>query len=183
MGAHYLASDLITQIVKALSGNISITLLSCICPIVVGILLTLLCRTHRVVGMIVGWLSVPIECLCPIVLLYVIYFFAGSLLPISPFILCVLTFSIAFIGYMPARYVREYSLLKNVLYNALGVIRTTFMWSFCVSVVGQSDLLGFSRQLFGRTYDSLYFIIPLIVSFLCLLCIEVMRVAIKQFLK
>ena len=91
--------------------------------------------------------------------------------------------SLAFLWYMPAKYNHEFSFIKNVLHNGLGLISNMFKWTFISSMLMIPDLLQNTRELVAT--KALVF--PLIISFIIVSVIigilEIGRVAIKQFME
>ena len=175
--------------IKGLNVNILITAATVCLLLIPGILLTFLAKKFPVIGKILGWLSIPFECICPIAMILCLYYVIPTSrlmlggIEISVIFKAILALTVAYLGYMPARFVPEYSFLKNVFYNVLGLISAVFKWSFCVFVVGGQDLLFYARNIMLQTYKSGRLWTPLIISFVCLFGIEVLRRIIKQFMK
>ncbi len=176
----------VLELLSAIGKNFLITIISIALPLGIGILLSFFASKNKIVNNIFGWISLPFECICPLALLLVNYFvvhngfhFSGQ----QPLLVCVLTFLTAFIGYMPARYVSEYSFLKNVLYNGLGLFSAVFKWSLCVSYITADDLLKYCRSIVSKTYNTVYLWIPLLICFVVIIIPEIARRLVKQFMK
>ncbi len=159
-------------------------------PLIVGILLSFLASKFPVVGKVFGWLSLPFECISVPALLLVSFYTLGHLFgdwyigrKFVAWIAIAITFTLGFAGYMPARHVAEYTFLKNILYNGLGLIAAVFKWSFCVYLIGFTDLFNATRSLFGVTYKLDVYWIPLVVFFVVLFILEAGRRLVKQLMK
>ena len=176
-------------LLRGFGGNLLITAISVGLLVIPGFLLTLLAKKFPVVGKIFGWLSIPCECICPVVMILCLYYLMPGIrvmlggVNVYNFFVSILGLTIAYMGYMPARFVPEYSLWKNVFYNGLGMIAAIFKWSFCVFIIGCPDLLFYAKNILNRTFRSGIYWVPLVVSFLSLLGIEILRRMIKQFMK
>ena len=106
----------------------------------------------------------------------------GKTLPMT--LVTIFCLILSFAGYMPARYTPEYSILKNILYHGLGMLSDIFKWSFTAHVIGFTGLYYFANIIRRQTYRMMEsFIIPLIISIVILLFIEIARRIIKQFMK
>ena len=174
---------------KGFFVNLIITAVTVGILLIPGILLTLLAKKAPIIGKIFGWLSIPFECICPIAMILCLYYlFPGmrTLLggtDVSAIFMAILALTVAYLGYMPARFVPEYSFLKNISYNSLGLISAIFKWSFCVFAIGGQDLLFYARNMMNRNYQTGILWVPLAVCFVCLLGIELLRRIVKQFMK
>ena len=179
----------VEMLLRGFGGNLLITAATVCLLLLPGILLTLLAKKVPIIGKIFGWLSIPFECICPIALILVLYYVVLTLgfhwgnIQVTGFIAMILGLTIAYMGYMPARFVPEYSFLKNVLYNGLGMISAVFKWSFCAFVIGGQDILFYARNVMNHTYRSGYYWIPFLAAFACLIIVEIARRVIKQFMK
>jgi len=176
------ATNMIVTLTEGLTQNLLITILSVIVPLGLGILFTYLASLNRTSNTVFSWVSLPFECIGPISLLFVNYYM-GFFRMRSGLLIAVLTFSICFLGYMPARYRNTESLLKNCIYNGLGLLSTVFKWSFCASMIGVVEMQRAANMILTRTGDFTCLWIPLICAFLFLLLIEVGRRLVKQFMK
>ena len=171
-------------------NTLLITVLFSIGPLAVGIVLSFLASKFPVVGKIFGWLSLPFECISVPALLLVSFYTLGQLfgnwhirMEIVTWIAIAITFTLGFAGYMPARHVAEYTFFKNILYNGLGLVAAVFKWSFCVYLIGFTDLFQATRGIFGMTFKTDVFWIPLVVFFEVLLVLETGRRLVKQLMK
>ncbi len=171
-------------------NTLLITALFSLGPLAVGILLSFLSSKFPAVGKVFGWLSLPFECISVPALLLVSFYTLGGLfgdwyigMKVVTWIAIAITFTLGFAGYMPARHVAEYTFLKNILYNGLGLIATVFKWSFCVYLIGFADLFNAARGIFGVTYKADVYWIPLVVFFVVLFILEAGRRLVKQLMK
>ena len=160
-------------------NNLLITLLSIVFPLGLGILFTFLCGKNRTLEKVFHWVSLPFECICPIALMAVMYFMVFPFMNSGLFPI-VLTFSLAFLGYMPARYNRSMSAGRNIAYNGLGLASAIYKWSFCVYIIGYRDLFAAANIVRSRIYIGTVMLIPLAVSFVVIAIIEVARRIIKN---
>ena len=164
-------------IVKGLGNNLIFTLLSCIIPFVCGAFFLYAIKKEQT--KLLSWGAVLFEALCPVVLLtYMCY---SSNVP--TFFAVVIAFSICFVGYIPARAQESYSQLKNLLYYGLGLFRSVFLWSFCVSIIGGIDLLKATMMVANTRYEFGILLLPLAVSFAILAVVSIARKAIKDSMK
>ena len=163
-------------------NNVLFTVCAAIIPFLVGVACCAITRRNRIIDRIFSWLSLPMECVCPIALLIVMFFFV---LPFSrtAFFPVVITLTIAFLGYMPARHVTDWSVWKNMLYHGIGLFSAIFKWTFVVGYIGGTDLLRAATIIRNGTYDVSVLLIPLAVSFGVLFVLEVARRLIKTFMK
>ena len=171
-------------------NTLLITALFSVGPLIVGILLSFLASKFPVVGKVFGWLSLPFECISVPALLLVSFYTLGRLFGDGYFgvkfvawIAIAITFTLGFAGYMPARHVVEYTFFKNILYNGLGLIVAVFKWSFCVYLIGFTDLFQATRGIFSMTFKTDVFWIPLVVFFVVLFILEAGRRLVKQLMK
>lgn len=167
---------------EGFGNNLLITLLSILFPLGLGILFTFLCAKNRTLEKVFHWISLPFECICPLVIIIALYFIAipttqTALLPV------VIGFSLSFLGYMPARFNRSMSAGRNIAYNGLGLVSAIFKWSFCAGYVGYVDLLKASEVARSRTYIPSYALIPVVASFIVIAVIEIVRRIIKNSAK
>ena len=166
-------------ILKGFGTNFLLTLLSIIFPLGLGILFTFLCSKNRTLAKVFHWVSLPFECICPVALMGAMYFFVFSNLDSGLFPI-VLTFNLAFLGYMPARYDRSMSAGRNIAYNGLGLVSAVYKWSFCVCIIAYIDLFYAANIVRSRIYQGIVMLIPLAVSFVVIAVIEVLRRIIKN---
>ena len=157
-------SNELYMILKGLSVNLLITFASCIFPLNFGILTSVFARLNSKVEKVFSWLSLPVESFCPLVFLAAL-FYGTNLFDISVYrnIIPIVAFSICFIGYMPARYNSGYSLIKNILYNGIGLISTVFKWTFCLGFIGVDELLRTAGVLNMRYFSGKPYIIAFLI--------------------
>ena len=175
----------ISMLFQGLGKNLIITFLSAIIPLTIGIVLSVLAGKIKMMDNIFSWISLPCEAICPVTLLVAVYFnllivFPSSVLRI---IFISLVFTIAFAGYMPARYNRSYSIGKNIIYNGLGLICAIFKWSFVLRFIGYTDLLGAANTIRSYSYRASWLWIPFFAAFVIVLVIEAVKRIVKQFMK
>ena len=177
------------MLLKGFGVNILITAATVCLLLIPGILLTFLAKKFPVIGKIFGWLSIPWECICPVAMIVWLSFLDPTArimlgeINIYRCLLVILSLILAYMGYMPARFVPEYSFLKNVLYNGFGMISAVFKWSFCAFIIGCPDLLHYARCVSITHYRYGIVLTALAASFVCLFVIELLRRIIKQFMK
>ena len=177
-----LASFVSETIIQGLINTILIVICSSVIPFITGLIFNLIASKSSVANNIFSWLSLPLEIICPVIFLIIIYYTIPSG-DISTVFIASAVFSIIFAGYMPARFSPSFSFGKNILYNGLGLVSSIFKWSFCVGYIGCMDLLKATQMIFARTYDYRYIWIPLVFVTGVLLVIEVGRRLVKQFMK
>ena len=180
--------DIIKVLLEGFGNSLLITVLSVIFPLIIGTIIIIFSSKFKVVNSIFGWLSVPFECLCPIFLCTAIYFLIPmKIIPYDIWYLIITVFvlSLCFMGYMPARCVQSYSAIKNILYNGIGLVRNIFMWSLFVSgcTMANTDLFKATSRIISYSYNTIYWLIPLLVSIVILFIFELARRLIKQFMK
>ncbi len=177
---------------SGITGTLTVVVLSSIIPLAVGSLLTIFAVNNSKLEKIFSWISMPFECLCPILLVLVIYFylppsinhFLGVEFFANPLFSIVLTLSLCFVGYMPNRVNQSYSALKNIICNGIGLVRSLFMWSFAVSsMIGYKDLVSYSKMMMARTYYFEYYLIPFVFAAIVIAILEVSRRLVKQYMK
>lgn len=172
-------AKMLESFTTGMAVNIDATIFSLIIPLGLGVLFTFLCAKSRRLEKIFSWLSLPFECICPPVLMCVLYFIAFPRLE-HTMLIVVMSFTLAFFGYMPARYNRSMSVGRNIAYNGLGLYSAIFKWSFCVGLIGEIDMLQKANMMRARTYTSAHFFAPLAFSVFVLLAIEIARRIIKN---
>ena len=172
-------------LIEGFTGTFVLVISSLIIPLVIGIVLTICGTKNSTVEKVFSWISLPFECLCPLILFYIIYFTVPIYLGIytTSFLCCISTLSVCFIGYMPSRINQNYSVLKNILYYGLGLLRNIFFWSFTSSVIGYLDLFKAAQMVTATTYKMEFCFIPFVFSFGFVMVIEVARRIVKQCMK
>ena len=189
--------EYIKILAEGLVNTTLITVLSCILPLLLGILLTILAGKVKVFDHIGSWLSLPLECLCPIPLMMALYHLP-SLVDIDIFhkifrslgilhlyspCLVVFTLSLCYLLYMPSRYVASYSIFKNILYNGLGLLSNLLKWSTIASFLAVPDLYRAANTIFMRSFEAWVLLIPLLAIGLALLVLELARRLVKSLMK
>ncbi|MBQ6946423.1 MAG: hypothetical protein IJN42_00095 [Clostridia bacterium] len=162
-------------------NNFLITFVSMIFPLLIGLAAYLLTKYFPILGKVFHWLSLPFECLCPVVLLLVYFFVVFP--EMNATILVIIVMSLCYLGYMPARFNSDFSFLKNFLYHGLGLFSSIYKWSFCVGYVGTMDLLRASNMLRNNSYEPGWVLIALFGSLAVLLVAELGKRLIHQFMK
>ena len=178
-------------LLEGLGYNLLLTLLSCIFPVISGVIWILISKTHKITFRIVKWLSLFSECLVPIaVICFVFYgipYFTNSIglrLTINAFAACVIGFNLCFIGFLPARQNYNYSLIKNILVGTADLSATVFMWSLVASVIGFPGIVNKARHIIGFTFKSFEcWLIVLVISFVVLAVLKLIKYLLEEFLK
>lgn len=173
----------INLLLQGFANNIIITIISVIFPLCLGVLLTFLAGKSRIADRIFLWISLPFESICPVLLLVFIYYISGRLINFNRYVITIFTFSICFMFYMSARFVKTDSFLKNTLVNGIGLISTVFKWSFCVSFIGVIDLLKAANLIMAKSYNPVSYILPFVISLIIIFVLELAKRLLKQFLK
>lgn len=165
---------------QALLNNIFITAVSCLLPLAVGFTAYWLCNKNEHLTMIARILGILFESFCPIVTIGFLYYCGlGQLngqLNVNCILICIIGFSISFIGYMPLRYDPKNSIIKNLVVNTLGLISTVFKWSFTTGMIAVFDLLTYAKM--ARTFgvaSSFVFIPVFFISFVLVLILETLK--------
>ncbi len=183
--------DLVLMYLEGLGMNLLLTALSCIIPLIFGVVFILISKTHIITHRIVKLLSQFGECLSPLVVLFFAYFglpyalrsLFGLNATITSFWACTIGFSICFLGFLPARQKSEYSIIKNILVNTVDLISTVFTWSFVASVLGCNEMLNVTRRIVAFTFHSEYYLIPLAASFVVLVVLKTIKYLLEEFMK
>ena len=186
--------EIFLLLLRGFGNNVLITVLATFLPLVLGVVLTILAGKLRYVGRIAEWLSLPFECITPIILIVCVCFttpdvfatlgFGNALREIfnSAWFIGI-ALSVAFVGYMPARYNPSASILKNCLCNGIGLICTAFQWSFSVGFVGTLDMLKAAMIVGGELYNY-WVVVPIfLVSAVLLGVPQIAKRLCSQFLK
>lgn len=125
-------------IARAFLYNLNITVCSCILPIIVGAIYLSIAKKKPEKKRIAPIISLIPESISPYVavaVMCIIYSWQrtnAGLFSISKKLLVTLPLTICFIGYIPKRQNRNYSLKKDLIVNSLGLFSTVFMWSLTV---------------------------------------------------
>ena len=162
-----------------LGVNLLITVLAMLIPFGAGTLMYLFSEKNGTLATIFRWVSLPFEAICPVVLLVTVYYVGNVRLPVI--IYATLVLSVAYFGYMPARFVEQYSFRKNLLLGGLGLFGAIFKWSFCLGMIGHLDALGYAYRQSAVNFD---YLVPLLTVFassaVLLLAVEVIKRLVKQ---
>ena len=129
-----------------------ITVLAAIVPLGVGGYLTVLASKNGGFGKALGWISLLTECLSPALIVLITFYAPGFLLgsPLfSRLTSAIIGISIAFIFHMPARYMPEYSLKKNLIYNGLDLLSSLIKWSAISRVLMIEDVVRVAENYAG----------------------------------
>ena len=167
-------------LLEGFAGNCLIVMLSCILPLGLGVVFTLVASRSRTAAKVFRWVSLPFECLCPAALMTAMYFAVFAYYVDSGLVAIVFAFALSFFGYMPARYHEADSFAKNLLVNGLGLISAMYRWSFCAGLIAYKDLLRGADIIRSRTFVGWVTLIPLFVSFFMLLVPEIVIRILKQ---
>ncbi len=178
-------TEMLLLLGEGLLESLKIVLLSSILPLIVGIGLTCLARTHKITSKVLTCVSFPTEALCIPVLMVTLFYVPSLVLDfnLGRAWTVVIALSLGLLMYMPSRHVDEYSLPKNLLYNGLGLISSVVKWSCVAGFVGVMDFLKASEMLMSRTYDPLYLLVPFLVLLVIVGVLEAARAAVKAFMK
>lgn len=164
--------------------NILITVVACILPLAIGIPLTIPSKFSPTVSKILSFVSLPFECISPLLFSAILlYFIVPSTSRALMWVVFAFALSTSFLLYMPAHFQPEYSMLKNILYNGLGLIQGIFLWSFTASFFGIRDLMRIASNLFALTFNGVGWVVPFVVAFATLFVIGLARRLIKNFMK
>lgn len=180
--------DFFEPIMQGLLNTFLIVLFSCILPLSLGGVFTLISSKSSAAAKIFHWLSLPFECITPTLLLTLLYF-----LPISlhhrlfgthtGIFIIALTLSVSFIGYMPARYRADFSFLKNLLYNGCGLMCALIKWSTIAGFVAILDLFKTAQNIVAAGYIFTPYIFAFIFYFAIVLIFELAKRLINQFMR
>lgn len=88
--------------------------------------------------------------------------------------------TLSFLGYMPTRYNSDYSLIKNIAVNGIGLVSSIFKWSFCASFVGTVEMLRVANIHLSKTYEPSSFWTAMIISFAVIVVLELMKFIAKD---
>lgn len=168
---------------EGLLNNLLITGGSCILPLMVGVASYFLCDKNKQLSKLAHFCGMFFESLCPLLTIVVLYFCVLGNVGLNPLIICIIGFSISFVGYMPARFSMDDSLLKNLAVNGIGLVSAIFKWSFCVCFIGVRDMFKVANVQRMSTYESNYLWIPFIISFGIIFILEIMRFVVKENVK
>ncbi len=175
--------DNILGIFEGYYNNILITLSASLLPIIIGVALNFLSYTSKTATVIVRIYGCIFQSLSPVALLFIFYFCGLTMFKTPRILWSIIVFIICFLGYIPAHYVNSYSPVKNSVVNSLGLISSAFKWSMCTSLIGVRDMIKVSNELLIITFEPSVFFIPLIISFITVLIIEVAKLIAIEMMK
>lgn len=166
--------------------NILITLTSCILPAAIGISFNFLgnyFKTFRGSTFIRRFLHTfgsAFQCICPSILMLALFYMP---LPtqFSRLMIAIIALSVSFLGYIPAHYNHNYSLMKN---NILGVIRlftVIFMWSFTAGSIAVIDALRVAQNTVTSMVSSSELIMLLLVAGCILILLQTLKLIAEEF--
>ena len=169
------------------ADGISVIIAS-IYPLGLGILLAFFASKNKILCKIFSWASAPFESVCSLAAVYFFFWLyanltQGKTIPANFYF--VIFCAVAFVGYMPARYVSEYSFAKNIIYYGLGLVKTIYIWRCIVdSAIHCGGLMSVAGQIKSHTYQvaETYFI-TFISCFTAVLVIELGRRVVKNHMK
>lgn len=165
---------------QGLLNNILITIGSCLLPMIVGIASYFVCSKNESLTKIARICGAFFESFCPIVTIVFLYYCVFVQLNANRILVCIVGFSISFIGYMPLRYEPKNSIMKNLVFNTLGLISTAFKWSFAAGMIAVADLLRYANMQMVKTYDVASFVTVFFISFVLVFILETLKVIVNE---
>ncbi len=162
-------------IIKPLTTNILITMGSCIIPIIVGILSNYICKQNEGLSKLARLAGAMFESFCPLFTIFVMYYCVFRMLRSNPIWICIIGFTISFIGYIPSRYNKEYSFAKNTIVNSIDLVAVVFKWSFCANYIGVLDMFRYANLQFARLYRPSAFWFPFSIAFVCVMVLKLVK--------
>ena len=176
---------------QGLGMNLLLTLLSCILPVLFGVIWILISKTHIITHRIVKLLSQFWECFTPMIVIVVVYYgvpqianLIGLHFRLNPLVTCVIGFSICFLGFLPARQKSDYSIIKNILLNTVDLIATVFMWTLTASIVAFPEIVYVTKSIVGMNYRFFEtYLIPLVISFAVLAVLKLIKYLLEEFME
>ena len=165
-------------IISGVLQNIWLTVLSCIIPILVGVVVTYASKNNVALAKPIKLFGYIFESFSPIVLIVVLFYclFAGG----NRFLICVISFSIAFMGYIPSRLVQERSLVKDIAVNSVDLLSHAFKWSFCTRVIALMELLGSMTRVIQSSNQTGVVWLGLIISFAIVLLLKAVQFILEE---
>ena len=192
----------ISYIIEGFTINLFTTAVAVVAPLIFGILLSIGAKKSSVIESVYNWLKIPFESLAIPVVIVMVFYIPALLFDIPVFakidrffyqnfdiqnssriIIVTVTMSIVYLWYMPGRYDRKYSFLRNTLYNGLGLVSSLFKWSFVASLLSVRDILGAALHLVAQKAILWPLFLAFVVTLVILGVIEIGRAFIKQFMK
>ena len=165
-------------IFEGLKLNILITVLSCIIPIAIGFVVTNLSKNNTALFRPIKAFGYVFESFSPIllivVLFYCVFFHWNRML------LYVISFTLAFMGYIPSKLQEEHSFIKDFAVNSVGLLSHAFKWSFCVRILGEMELLGFMTRNIQKSYQTGIVWVGLIISFVIVFALNMVKFILEE---
>lgn len=146
--AFIVTTGILCVFTQGLINNILITLASCIVPAAIGIGLNSLGNSFRNNKGMQRFLHIfgsVFHCVCPIILMLTVYYTFHNV--VTRPMAIILAFSLSFLGYIPAHYNKNNSLMKNNILGVINLFSTVFMWSFIASNVGCMDAFRYAQAM------------------------------------
>lgn len=165
---------------QGLLNNILITIGSCLLPMIVGIAAYFICSRNESLIKLAHLCGVFFESFCPVITILLMYYCIFAQTRLSGIWVCIIGFTISFLGYMPTRYNSDYSLIKNIAVNGIGLVSSIFKWSFCASFVGTVEMLRVANIHLSKTYEPSSFWTAMIISFAVIVVLELMKFVAKD---
>lgn len=170
-------------ILSGILNNFLITILSCIVPITTGIFLIYISKKSNTSSKIIRAISMIFESLSPFVLTLAMVYSVFVRADINRTIICILAFSICFLGYLPTRVRLDYSFVKNIVVNSVGLLSTILKWSFCVSMLGVNELIHNSQKIMAITFDYGVYLIAFLIAFFAVLVLKIIKFVLEETMK
>lgn len=168
------------SMIQGLLNNVLITVGSCLLPTIVGIAAYFVCSKNESLTKLAHLCGVIFESFCPVITILLMYYCVFAQTRLNGILVCIIGFTISFLGYMPTRYNSDYSFFKNIAVNGIGLVSSIFKWSFCASFIGAVEMLRVANIQMSRTYDPSSFWTAMIISFVVLLVLELMKYVAKE---
>ncbi len=170
-------------ILSGILNNFLVTILSCIVPIITGTFLIYISKNSNTASKIIRAISMIFESLSPFVLTLAMVYSVFVRADINRTIICILVFSICFLGYLPTRVRLDYSFVKNMVVNSVGLLSTILKWSFCVSMIGVNELIHNSQKIMAITYNYSVYIFAFLIAFFSVLILKIFKFVLEEIMK
>lgn len=173
---------------RGFGTNVLITICAALVPICLGVLLSLLAKRSTLISTIISAINIPFESIVIPVAVVACYYVVGRFFHLNysgliPSIMVVFVLSLAYLFYIPTRYNKNDSFVKNTLYNGLGLLSNLFKWSFVAHLVGVAEALRASNYIMNHQFRPWPYLVTFAVAFVILLLVEAARFLVKTFLK
>ena len=126
---------------QGLLNNVLIAVGSCLLPMMVGMAAYFVCSKNELLTKLAHLWGVIFESFCPAITILLMYYCIFAQTRLNGILVCIIGFSISFLGYMPMRYTSDDSFFKSVAVNGIGLVSSIFKWSFCASFIGAVEML------------------------------------------